>query len=192
MVELLGVPAQPGVVPERCPARRHAGILLGAGAHEVADRLQPGRPQVGPVGVGALDRVAQDHDHLGVRDQLADAALRGTVIEIKRCRLTARGTGRGAGEQRLVVRPPPDMLAVGLYVARPAAAGRRRPVGEEELGLLDRRHEQARMRGQGSMQRRGARLGGADDEEVRQGHGADLLGRAVQPAKATIPIRLVD
>jgi hypothetical protein len=131
--------------------------------------------------VGPLDRVAQDHDHLGVRDQLADAALRGAVIQIKRCRLAAQGAGRGAGEQRLVVRPPPDVLAVGLHVAGPAPAGRRRPVGEEELGLLDRRHEQARMRGQGGMQRRGARLGRANDQEIRQGHGETSSGTAVPP-----------
>ena len=177
VLQLLGVAAEPRVVPERGPPGRGPGVLLGAGADEVADRFQPGRPQVGPVRMRPLDRVPQDHDHLDPRDQLADAALRVAVIKIEGRRLAAQGARRGAREQRLVVGAPPHVLPVGLHVARPAAAVRRRPVGEEELRFLDGRQVQARVSGQRGMECGGACLGSTDHQEIRQGHGRPSSAR---------------
>ena len=118
-----------------------------------------------------LDRVPQDHDHLDPQDQLADAALRVAVIKIEGRRLAAQGARRGAREQRLVVGAPPHVLPVGLHVARPAAAVRRRPIGEEELRFLDGRQVEAWVGGQGGMECGGPGLGGTDHQEIWPGHG---------------------
>ena len=149
-------------MPERRPARRDPAVLGRAGGREVPDRIQPGRPQVRPVRVRPLDRVTQDRDHPGAGDQRADPPLRLPVVQVEGGRLAAQRAGRRGVEQRLVVLPPPDVLPVGLHVAGPAATLRRRAVGEEELGFLDRGHEQLGMPGQGRMQGGGARLGGTD------------------------------
>jgi len=167
--ELLAVAAEPLVVPEGRPAGRDPLLLLGAGADEVADRLQPGRPQVGPVGVRALDRVAEDHDELDGRDRLPDPRHRGPLVEVEGRGLAGHRSGRGGVEQRLVPVPLPDVLAVGERVTR-AALGRGRAVGEEELRLLDRRQEQAGVAGERRVQRRGPRFGNAGYREVRQRH----------------------
>src|SRR5579859_1219855 len=79
--------------------------------------------------------------------------------------------GRSRGEQRLVVRPAPDVLPVGQRVPG-AALGRGRPVGQEELRLLDGGHVEPGVFGQRGVQGRGAGLGGADDQEVGHRHGA--------------------
>jgi hypothetical protein len=139
-----------------------------------------------------LDRVAQDHDELGVWDEGPDALLGIGAVQVERRRLAAERAARRIGEQRLVFGPAPDVLPVGLHVTRPAAAAGRRPLAEEELRLFDPRHEQARMRGQGRVQGCGTGLRGTSDEEIRQGHGGDLLGGAGEPAKTTIPTCLVD
>jgi hypothetical protein len=80
VLELLAIPAEPDVVPERRPAGRHPAVFLRASAEEVADRLPPGRPQVRPVGVCALNRITQDHDEPGVRDEIADPPLCREVV----------------------------------------------------------------------------------------------------------------
>ena len=176
--ELLAVPAEPLVVPEGRPAGRDPLLLLGAGADEVADRLQAGRPQVGPVGVRALDRVAEDHDELHGRDRLPDPRHRGRVVEVQGRGLAAERSGRGGVEQRLVPVPLPDVLAVGERVTR-AALGRRRAVGEEELRFLDRRQEQAGMPGERGVQRGGPRLGNPGHQEVRQRHRLSFAAEGV-------------
>jgi hypothetical protein len=156
-------------VPEGRPAGRDPLLLLRAGADEVADRLQPGRPQVRPVGVRALDRVAEDHDELHVRDRLGDPGHRRLVVEVERRGLAAQRPGRGGVEERLVPVELPDVLAVGQGVTG-AALGRRRAVGEEELRFLDRRQEQAGMPGERGVQRGGPRLGNSGHQEVRKRH----------------------
>jgi hypothetical protein len=62
MLQLFAVPAEPDMVPEVRPPVGDPPLLGLARAHQVADRLQPGRPQMRPVGMGPLDRVAQRHD----------------------------------------------------------------------------------------------------------------------------------
>jgi len=136
-LELLAVTAEPGVVPEGCPARGYPLVLFPAGADEVTDRLEARRPQVSPVGVGAFHRITQHGDQPGVRDELADAPHRLPVVQVQRRGLTAQRPGRGRIEERLVAVTLPHVLTVGQGVTR-AAARRRRPVGEEELRLLDR------------------------------------------------------
>ena len=175
VLELLAVPAQPGVVPEAGPAGRDPAVLLAARPDEVTDRLQARRPQVSPVGVGPLHRIAHDHDQPGLGQRLADPAHRGPVVQVERRRLAAQRAGRGRVEQRLVLRPAPDVLPVSERVPG-SALGRRRAVGEEELGLLDRRHEEPRVPGERGVQRRGARLRGTDHQEVRHRH-QGLQGR---------------
>ena len=158
-------------MPEAGPARVDPALLLAAGPDEVRHRLQARRPQVGPVGVGALHRVADDHDQPGLRERVADPAHRGAVVQVERSRLAAQGPGRSRGEQGLVVRPAPDVLPVGQRVSGPAL-GRGRPVGQEELRLLDGGHVERRVFGQRGVQGRGAGLGGADDQEIGHRHGA--------------------
>jgi hypothetical protein len=135
--QLLPIPAQPGVMPERGPAGADAPWFLGAGLDEVPDRFQPGRPQVGPVGVGPFHRIAQHRNQLRVRDRGPDAPHRVPVVQVQRRRLTPQRPRRGRVEQRLVIRPPPHVLAVGERVAG-SAARRRRPLTEEEFRLFDR------------------------------------------------------
>src|SRR5262249_49511407 len=105
--------------------------------------------------------------------------LRLPVVQVEGGRLPAQRPGRRGAEQRLVVLPPPYVLAVGLRVARPAAPPRRGAVGEEELRFLDRGHEQLGGSGQGHVQRGGASLGGTGEEEIRQGHPGDLPGGGI-------------
>ena len=162
-------------MPERCPAGGDTPLLLSAGLDEVPDRLKARRPQVGPVRVSTLHRVAQDRDQLRVRDQAADAAHRVPVIQVQRCRLTTQRPRRGRLEECLVVLPPPHMLAVGQRVTGPAAGGWR-AVAEEEFWFLDRRHVQRWVAGERCMQRGRARLRRADHQEVRQCHGASSSG----------------
>ncbi len=170
VLELLAVAAKPGVVPEAGPARGDPALLLIAGPDEIGDRLQARRPQVSPVGMGAFDWVADDHDQPGRRDRVADPAHRGPVVQVERRRLAPQRPGGSRGEQGLVVRPPPDVLPVGQRVPR-AALGRGRPVGQEELGLLDGRHVERGVFGQRGVQGGGTGLGGADDQEVGHRHG---------------------
>src|SRR6202043_3279009 len=108
--------AEPGVVPEAGPARGDPALLLAAGRDEVRHRLQARRPQVGPVRMGTLYWVADDHDQPGLRERVADPAHRGPVVQVERGRLAAQGPGQSRGEQRLVVRPAPDVLPVGERV----------------------------------------------------------------------------
>jgi len=178
VLELLAVPAEPLVVPEGRPAGRDPLLLLGAGADEVADRLQAGRPQVGPVGVRALDRVADDHDELHGRDRLPDPCHRGRFVEVQRRALAAERSGRGGVEERLVPVALPDVLAVGERVTG-AALGRRWPVGQEELRFLDRRQEQARMPAERGVQRGGPRLGNPGHQEVGQRHRLSFAAEGV-------------
>ncbi len=186
-LQLLAIPAEAGVMPERRPARRDPAVFGRARGREVPDGIQPGRPQVRPVGVRPLDRVTQHGDHPGARDQCVDPLLRPAVVQVEGSRLAAQRAGRRGGEQRLVVVPPPDVLPVGLHIAG-AAAPWRRAVGEEVLRLLDRGHEQRGMPGQGHMQRGGAGLGGTDRKEIWQGHEGDLLGATRYP---TISVNLI-
>src|SRR5262249_5656289 len=104
------------------------------------------------------------------------ALATGPALPVRRLVTTGSTSPTGCAAQRLVLIPPPDVLPVGLHVTGAAAASGGRPVGEEELRLLDGRHEQAGVGGQGRVQGRGPRLRGANDEEVRQGHGEYLLG----------------
>ena len=187
-LKLLAIPAEAGVMPERRPARRDPALLGRARGREVPDGIQPGGPQVRPVGVRPLDRITQDRDHPGARDQRMDPLLRPAVVQVEGGRLAAQRAGRRGVEQRLIVLPPPYVLAVGLHVAGPAATPRRWAVGEEELGFLDRGHEQPGMPGQGRVQGGGASLGGADHEEIWPGHGGDLLSTDENPS---IPINLI-
>jgi hypothetical protein len=165
-------------VPEAGPARGDPAVLLATGPDEVADRLQARRPQMRPVRVRPFDRIAHDHDQSGARNRLAYPAHRGAVVQVQRRRLAPQRPGRSRVEQGLVIRPAPYLLAVGQRVPR-AAPGRRRSVGEEELRLLDRGQVKARVTGQRDMQRRGARLRGADHQEVGQGHRASRDSRRI-------------
>jgi hypothetical protein len=171
MLELLAVPAQVEIAPEGRPARGGAPRFGGARRHRVADRLQAGRPQMRPVGVRPLDRIAEYGDHASLRNQLLDTALSVTVVQVERGALAAQAAKGSGVEQRLVVRAPPDVFPIGLRVAGAAAAGWR-AVRKEELGLFDARHEQVRMAVEPRVQGRGARLRHPDDQEVRQRHRA--------------------
>src|SRR5262249_20849931 len=97
------------------------------------------------------------------------------VVQVEGGGLAAQRAGWCGAEQCLVVLPPPYVLAVGLHVTGSPAAARRGTVGEEELRFLDGGHEQLGMPRQGRMPRRCARLGRTDHQEIRQGHGGDLL-----------------
>ena len=135
--QLLAVPAEPAVVPERRPARLDPPPFLLAGPQDVADRLQPGRPQVRPVGVGPLHRVTQHHDEPGVGDSGSDAPLRGQVVEVERGGFAGQRARRSGVEKGLVVLSSPDVLAVCLDVAG-TTTGRGRAVGQEEFRFLHR------------------------------------------------------
>ncbi len=174
VLQLPAVHAQPRVVPEVRPARGHPAILRGAGGDKVRDRVQAGRPQMGPVGVRSLDRITQHDDESRVRDERPDPPLRGLAVEVERRGFAGQRAGWRSREQAFVVSPAPDVLAVGLRVAGPAL-GRRRPVSEEELRLLDRGQVQVRVPGQRGMQGGGARLGCTRHEEIRQRHGRRIL-----------------
>src|SRR5215467_5791327 len=114
----------------------------------------------------ALNRIPEHDDQLGVWSQRLDPPLRIPVVQVKRRGFALHLTGTRAVEQRLIVIAPPDMLTVGLDVARPAVGGWR-SIGQEKLGLLDRRHVQRGVLGQRRMQSRGPSLGDASYEEVR-------------------------
>ena len=176
VLELLAVPPEADVVPERGPARGDAALLLPARLDEVADWLKPGRPEMRPVRMGALDRIPDDRDELGVRDQIPDSAHGIGVVHVQRGRLAAQRSVRSGIEERLVVLPLPHVLTVGQRVTG-AAPGGWRPVTEEELWLLDLRHVERRMTGEGCVQRRGTRLRRTDHQEVWQCHGASSAGK---------------
>jgi hypothetical protein len=158
-------------MPELCPARRDPAVLVRTRPHEVTLRVQARGPQVGPVRVRPLHRVTQDRDQLGRRDQLPDPALCLPVIQVERGRLAAQQARGGRPEQRLVVGAAPDVLTPGGDVTRPAPPAGRRPVGQEELRLLDRGHVQRRVPVERGVQGGRPRLGGTDDQEVGQRHG---------------------
>ncbi len=166
VLQLLAVPAETDVVPEGRPARGDAARLLRAGADDVADGFEPRRPQVRPVRMRALDRVTQDDDQLGVREQRVDAALGVAVVQVERCGLAFQRSRRRVVEQRLVLRPAPDVLLEGQRVAGTAPC-RRGPVAEEELGLLDRGHEQGGVSCERGVQGGRPRLGRSDHQEIR-------------------------
>ncbi|GAA2687495.1 hypothetical protein GCM10010412_075590 [Nonomuraea recticatena] len=116
-----------------------------------------------------LDRVAEDRDEPRPWNGLAHAALGVQVVEVEGGGLAEKGAFGRVVEQRLVVGSAPDVLAVGLGVSG-AAVGGRRPVGEEELGLLDPRQVKCGMLAERGVQGSGAGLRGADHQEVRQRH----------------------
>src|SRR6266480_8136665 len=141
VLELLAVTAEPSVMPKVSPASLDPRVFLRARLHHIADRFEACRPQVRPVGVGALDRVSQHSDELRRRDASADPSLCRAVVEVERRRLPAQHSAGCRVEQSLIVLEPPDVLAVGPGIAWAAASGRW-AIGEEELRLLDRRHEE--------------------------------------------------
>ena len=164
--DLLAVPALGEVVPEVRPPGGPARRLGRAGREEVGLRLQPGRPQVRPVGMGPVDRVAEHEDDPCVRDERVDPPVRRPLVQVERGGLAAQRARRRRVEQRLVVGSPPDVLLVGLPVAG-AARGRRRAVRQEELGLLDGGQEELRVPDEGGVERGGACLGHPRHQEVR-------------------------
>ena len=111
---------EPGleVAPERGPAGRPAALLLGTGGREIVDRLQTVGPQMGPVGVGPVHRIAQDHDDPGLGNGLVDPLAWRGVGQVERGRLAPQGAGSGGVEEPLVVVAPPDPLPVAVGVAR--------------------------------------------------------------------------
>jgi hypothetical protein len=65
--ELLAVQTEVAVAPEGCPAGVDALLLEGERRLEVRHRLQAVGPQVHPVGVRTVDRVAHDGDQAHAR-----------------------------------------------------------------------------------------------------------------------------
>ena len=127
--QLLAVTAELGVAPERRPALGDPLVLQGVRRLEVRYRLQTVGPQVHPVAVGAVDRVAHDGDQLGVGEAFGDPSLGGAVPQVERRALPAdpceRGRPRRGVRRRRAATPTPAGSA--CHRARASvAAGRRR------------------------------------------------------------------
>ncbi len=127
-----------------------------------------------PIRVGAVHGVAKDDDQPDVRHRLMYAAVRCRVGKVERRALTSQRPDGSLIEQTKVLFWSPHPFAVAVGVPR-AAPGRRRPIAQKELGLLYRRQEELRVPVEGGVQGGGARLGGADDEEVGPGQAPSLI-----------------
>ncbi len=125
MGQLLAIATDLPVPPKGRPSRRLAFGLLGARRDEVGDRLQPVRPEVRPVGVGAVYGVAQDGDQLGVWHGIGDATVRLEIGQVQRRALPSQRPCGSLIEEGLVVLPPPDPLPIAVGVPRTAAVGGR-------------------------------------------------------------------
>jgi hypothetical protein len=165
-LQLLAVPAQLEVAPERRPTGCRTFLLQPARRHEVAFGFEPVGPEVRPVRVGAVDRVTQRGDEARQRDGVSNASMGLPREQVERAGLPPQRAGRGVLEQPLVVLTPPHVLPEGPGVPRPASS-RGRPVGQEVLRLLDTGQEQPGMSIQRHVERRGPGLGHADQEEIK-------------------------
>ena len=164
--DLAAVHPEPLVVPERRPALVDALGLAAYGLDDVGARLEAVHPEVHPVGVGPVDRVAQHRDQLRLGGVGRDPAAGVTVVEVERRALAAQGALGRPGEEVEVALALPDPLLVGVRVAGTLVRRRRRVAAHVVLRLLHRRQEQPRVLGQRRVQGTGAGLGGADEEEV--------------------------
>ena len=152
-------------------ARQHVAVGL-AQVVVGLDRLDEGHALVHPAvaqvhlvdRIGALDRVAQRGDEPRLGEEVVDALRRVRVDEVVRRRLADRGLVGHVGEERLVFLQRADRELQPLALALVA----------EEARLLELGHEDLRVRAQVDVQRGGAGLGRADDEEVRQGQRRQL------------------
>ena len=90
----------------------------GACLDDVGARLEPVDPQVHPVRVRPVDRVAQHRDQLGLRQVRGDPAPRVPVVEVERRALPAQRPVRCLGEQRRGSAP--------AATSTPGCCGRRR------------------------------------------------------------------
>ena len=173
MLELPAVQPEVLVAPERRPAGVDPLLLAGEGPLEVGLALEAVGPEVHPVAVRAVDRVADHGDQLHVGQVLGDPAVRRVAPQVERRALAADLVlGRGP-EQRVVVAAPPDPLLLGVRVARAGPVRRWRVAAQPVLRLLRRGREDLGVLRQRRVQRGGAGLGRADDDEVgtlRPGH----------------------
>ena len=128
-----------------------------------------------------VDGVAQQRDQPGARDRVEDPSVGLRVVQVEGGGLAAELVIAGLGEEAGVVVAAPHVLGEGLGVAG-AAPRRRRPVGQEVLGLLGPRHPDLRVPRKSDVQRGGSRLRGSGDEEVGEPH-------ARVPSAATSTVR---
>ena len=178
VLELAAVEPEVLVAPERRPAGVDPLPLLGEGPLEVRLALEAVGPEVHPVAVRAVDRVADDGDQLHVGQVLGDPAVRRVAPQVERRALAADLVLGRRPEQRVVVAAPPDPLLLGVGVAGAGPVRRRGVAAQPVLRLLGRGREDLGVLRQRRVQRRGARLGRADDDEVgtlRPGHVTRLV-----------------
>jgi hypothetical protein len=187
VLQLFAVPAEADIVPERGPSGGLAFRLGVARGEEVRLRLEAGVPQVGPVRVRPVDRIAQQQDQPGVRHELPDAVVGGQIVQIERGGLAAQRARRRRFEQSLVFCPPPDVFLVRLHVAG-TAFHRWTPLAQEKLRLLDPGQVEAGVREQGGVQCGGAGLGDAGDEKVGERHGFTSM-RAGPQVRVSLQIK---
>ncbi len=168
VLELLAVAAELEVAPERREAVVGTPAFQAAGGEEVSFGLEAVGAQMGPVRVGAVDRVTDDRDQLGVRDSIADAQVRGGVPEVERGALAAQRAGRRSIEELLVALALPDPFLPAVRIARPAMIAPARPVsaGQEVLRFLGRGQEQLRVAHERLVHRGRPGFRGTDHEEV--------------------------
>ena len=178
--ELAAVHPEPAVVPERRPPGVHAPRLAGAGLHDVRARLEPVGPQVHPVRVGPVHRVAQHGDQLGPGHVGRDPAAGVSVVEVERRALPGEPALPRVLEQVEVALPLPDPLLVAVRVPRSAVRRRGRVAAQVVLRLLDRAQEELGVLGERGVQGRRTGLGRADQQEVGKAAAAQRLGRAGQ------------
>ncbi len=172
--QLLAVPPELAVAPEGRPAGADPLVLATERRHEVRLRLEAVGPQVHPVAVGAVHRVADDGDETHVGQVLGDAAVGAAAPQVERRALAAHLVLGRRGEEREVAVGAPDPLLLRVLVARPPPGRRRRAVAQPVLRFLRVRHEDVRVLRERGVERRRTGLGGADHEEVGawcSGHG---------------------
>ena len=128
VAQLVAVQPELAVAPERRPACADPVVLQRERRLEVGHRLEAVGPQVHPVAVGAVDRVADHGDQLDVGECLRDAAVRAAAPEVERRALPADLLVASRGEEREVVgrRARSTPAASACRPGRPRRAEERR------------------------------------------------------------------
>jgi hypothetical protein len=189
VLELFAVSAEALVLPKWGPTIGGSPLLGVAGAEEIRLRLEAVTPEVGPVGIGAVDWVTDDGDELGVRCGGGYATVSIEAPQVEGAALTLERPSWGRGEQPLIVIAAPHPFT-GTMSITGAALASRPAFAKKELRLLDGAHVQLRVTGQGHVQRGRASLRRADDKKFRQGHPPILVFTIVKVKKETRAMNL--